>query len=393
MAGGVAVAADAPKDAAPSKSIDERVTDLEKSLGGLADFTLGGMAYGSYLYNFNKPDSRVNSIRSLDQQDNSFTLDLFQLQIGKKGPGGLSFASKIDFGKTASVIGSDWNGDGKFTGITNNSGEVELEEAYVNYAPDWAGGASAKFGKFVTLLGSEVIEAPSNMNYSRSFLFGFAIPFTHTGLLLTYPFSDAFSLTAGVVNGWDNVVDNNEGKTFLGEATWTASPMFSLVVNGIYGPEKTNTSSDSRGVLDVVSTITLDPVTISLNGDYGSEGAAALNGGSEKWYGFSGIVGLALKDLTGLPAGVYFRGEVFKDDGGGRTGTDQTLNEVTLTGKYFLSEKLTLWAEFRHDGSDASAFAKDGTITTIDPATGQATTSPRFKDTQNTVSVAASYVF
>ena len=95
----------------------------------------------------------------------------------------------------------------------------------------------------------------------------------------------------------------------------------------------------------------------------------------------------------GVPAGVYFRGEVFKDDGGGRTGTDQTLNEVTLTGKYFLSEKLTLWAEFRHDGSDASAFAKDGTITTIDPATGQATTSPRFKDTQNTVSVAASYVF
>src|SRR5438105_10137490 len=390
MSGGVALAAE---DAAQSKSIDERVTDLEKSLAGLADFTLGGMAYGSYLYNFNRPDNRVNSIRSLDQQDNSLTLDLFQLQIGKKGPGGLSFASKIDFGKTASVIGADWNGDGKFTGITNNGGEVELQEAYLVYAPEWAGGWQVKGGKFVTLLGSEVIEAPSNLNYSRSFMFGFSIQCTHTGILFIPPLGEQFAAQIGVVNGWDNVVDNNDGKTLLGSVGWTPSPAFTVALNGTFGPEQKNTSSNPRGVADLVSTITLDPVAVSLNADYGHEDQAALTGGSEKWYGFAGIVGLKLEDLTGVPAGVYFRGEVFKDDGGGRTGTDQTLNEVTLTGKYFLSEKLTLWAEFRHDGSDASAFAKDGTITTIDPATGQATTSPRFKDTQNTVSVAASYVF
>jgi len=385
--------ADAPADKAPAKTIDERVSDLEKSLGALADFSLGGMAYGSYLYNFNRPDSRVNSLRSLDQQDNSFTLDLFQLQIGKKGPGGLAFASKIDFGKTASVIGADWNGDGKFTGITNDSGEVELQEAYLTYAPDWAGGWSVKAGKFVTLLGSEVIEAPSNMNYSRSFLFGFAIPFTHTGILLTPALGDQFAATIGVVNGWDNVVDANDGKTLLGSVGWTPNTNFNISLNGTFGPEQKNTSSHPRGVADVVSTITFDPVTISLNGDYGHEDAAALDGGSAKWYGFSGIVGLALKDLVGVPAGVYFRGEVMKDDGGSRTGTDQTLSEVTLTGKYFVSDKLTLWTEYRHDWSGADSFAKNGTVTTLDPTTGQATTTPRFKDSQDTVSVAASYVF
>ena len=381
----------ASKDPAPSKSLEDRVSDLEKAIG---DFQLGGMAYGSYLYNFNRPDSRVNSLRSLDQQDNSLTLDLFQLQIGKKAPGGLSFASKIDFGKTASVIGADWNGNGQFTGITNDGGEVELEEGYLVYAPDWAGGWSVKAGKFVTLLGSEVIEAPSNMNYSRSFLFGFAIPFTHTGVLFSPPLGDQFAASIGVVNGWDNVVDNNDGKTLLGGVTWTASPMFSLAVNGTFGPEQKNTSSNPRGVADVVSTITLDPLTISLNGDYGHENQAALNGGSEKWYGFSGILGLALKDLTGLPAGVYLRGEVFKDDGGGRTGTDQTLSEVTLTGKYFITDHFTLWAEFRHDHSDASVFAKNGTIVTppVLPAT-EPTITPVTKDNQNTVSIAASYVF
>jgi hypothetical protein len=380
-------------DDAPAKTLDERVGDLEKSIGALADFQLSGMAYGGYLYNFNEPDSRTNSLRSLDQEHNSLALDLFQLGIGKKGPGGISFSSKLDFGKTASRIGSDWKGDGGLNGITGDAGEVELEEAYITYAPEWAGGGSVKAGKFVTLLGAEVIEAPLNPNYSRSFLFGYAIPFTHTGVLFNYPITDTLQTNIGVVNGWDNVVDNNDGKTLLGNVAWTASPEFSLLVNGTYGPEKNDTSSKSRGVVDVVSLITVAPFSAVLNFDYGSEDGVALDGGSAKWYGFAGIVGVALADTAGIPAGIFLRGEVFRDDGGARTGTDQQLWEMTLTGKYYVTDKLTLWTEFRHDGSDEDSFARDGSISTVDPVTAEVTATPRFKDSQDTVSIAASYVF
>jgi hypothetical protein len=383
----------AEDDNASSKSIDERVSEIEKNLGALLGFGLSGMAYGSYLYNFNDPDSRKNSLRSLDVEDNSMTLDLFQLGITKTGPAGIAFASKLDFGKTASRIGADWNGNGELTGVTGDSGDFEIEEAYLTYTPEWAKGASAKLGKFVTLLGAEVIEAPLNMNFSRSFLFGYAIPLTHTGVLFSMPFSDQFSATIGAVNGWDNVVDNNDGKSVLGNVTWTASPQFSLLVNGIYGPEKTDTDSGPRGVIDVVSNITFDPIAFSLNGDYGEEGEAALNGSTEKWYGFSGIVGAKLTDQIGLPIGTYLRGEIFKDDGGARTGADQTLWEVTFTGKYFVSEKLTFWVEYRHDDSNEDSFAKSGSISVTDPATGEITTTPKFQGTQNTISVAASYVF
>jgi hypothetical protein len=377
----------------PSKSIDERVSDLEKNLGLLTGFGLSGMAYGSYLWNFNDPDSRKNSLRSLDVEDNSMTLDLFQLGITKTGPAGIAFASKLDFGKTASRIGADWNGNGKFEGVTGDGGDFEIEEAYLTYTPEWAKGGSAKLGKFVTLLGAEVIEAPLNMNYSRSFLFGFAIPFTNTGVLFTAPFSDQFSATIGAVNGWDNVVDNNNGKSVMGNVTWTASPQFSLLFNGIYGPEKTDTDSGPRGVIDVVSNITLDPISISLNGDYGEEGEAALDGGTAKWYGFSGIVGAKLNDQIGLPLGTYVRGEVFDDDGGARTGTNQTLWEVTFTGKWFASEKLTFWVEYRHDGSNEDTFAKNGSIVVVDPTTAQQSSVPKVQDYQDTISVAASYVF
>jgi hypothetical protein len=377
----------------PAKTLDERVSDLEKSLGGLAGFEVSGMFYSSYLYNFNDPDNRINSLRSLDNQDNTFGVDLFQLGILKKGPDGLSAFIKLDVGNTASRIGADWSGNGDFTGVTGDNGDFEIEEVYATYAPDWSHGLSAKFGKFVTLLGAEVIEAPLNMNYSRSFLFGYAIPFTNTGIMFSYPFNDTLTTNLGVVNGWDNVADNNSGKTFMGNVAWAPCSNFSLAVAGVFGPENNNSSSNPRGVADVVSTITFDPITISLNGDYGSQGAAALNGGTAEWYGFSGILGATLKDLIGLPTGAYVRGEVFRDQGGYRTGTDQTLWEITATGKYFISEKFTIWLEYRHDGSDESVFTKNGTIVTTDPTTGDTVTTYPTQGYQDTVSIAASYVF
>ncbi len=42
-------------------------------------------------------------------------------------------------------------------------------------------GLTLKGGKFVTLLGQKVIESPNNLNFSRGYLFGLAIPLTHTG--------------------------------------------------------------------------------------------------------------------------------------------------------------------------------------------------------------------
>ncbi len=238
-----------------------------------------------------------------------------------------------------------------------------------------------------------MIEAPLNPNYSRSFLFGYAIPFTHTGILFNYPFNEQLSMNIGVVNGWDNVVDNNDGKTLLGNIAFTTGPAFSFIVNGTYGPEKTNTSSKSRGVVDLVSLINVDPLSVVLNFDYGSEDGVALDGGSAKWYGFAGIVGLALKDATGLPAGVFLRGEVFRDDGGARTGTDQQLWEMTLTGKYYVSDKFTIWTEYRHDGSDEDSFAKDGHVDVVDPTSGDTTTVPKCMVSQATLSIAASYGF
>jgi hypothetical protein len=75
---------------------------------------------------------------------------------------------------------------------------------------------------------------------------------------------------------------------------------------------------------------------------------------------------------------VTLRGEVFDDQDGFRTGTAQTLRELTLTFACKMKENLEWRAEVRHDESNQDLFLDDeGTA----------------KDTQNTIGVAAYYSF
>src|SRR5207245_1722426 len=128
---------------------------------------------------------------------------------------------------------------------TFETNDFDVQEAYLTWAmpddgPSFLKGLSLKGGKFVTLLGAEVIEPWSNYNYSRSFLFSLAIPFTHTGALVSYPISDKLSVTGGAVEGWDKVQSNNQGWSGIGNVTYTLSDQVTLAANGIWGPEQTN---------------------------------------------------------------------------------------------------------------------------------------------------------
>jgi hypothetical protein len=380
-----APAAATPVAAAP-EGLENRLQKLEDGIGLLKGIKLGGMVYGSYNYNFNNPDSKDNSLRVFDNRANNFTLDLAQLSVSKEEEGGIGFNLMVDYGRTAKVIAADWTGDGSFSNGTNN---FEVEQAYITYTAGIGKGLGIKAGKFVTLLGAEVIESPSNYNVSRSYLFGFAIPFTHTGVLFTYPFTETVSLTGGIVNGWDNVIDSNKGKSFLGNLTVKPFDALTLAFNGIYGAEVPERGGSKRGVFDTVLTYNLnDNVTFVANYDYGSESETGIGGGDAVWQGIAGYVnlggGLFHPDWEAFS--ITQRLEWFADEDGVRTGTKQDLWEATTTLKYKITESLHLRAEYRHDDSDKRVFAQrrfsvgDETFT-------------RFLSGQDTVAAELAYLF
>jgi hypothetical protein len=327
-----------------------------------------GMSFylqGSYIYNGNASQmttgSGQNDLRPLDHSANSFTLDLAQIVILKDptAPGTAGFKMKISAGEWAKLIHA--TGLGTQPTGTANPESFDLTEAYMSYIAGVGKGLRFDFGKMGTFVGAEVLEAKDNPNYSRSFLFNYAEPLTHTGLKMGYAFTDAVNAALFVVNGWDNATDNNKAKTYGLSIGLTPAEVFSASINLLQGAEQTDNSSNMRTLWDIVATIKpTKKMAIILNYDDGKE-EKAVAGADAKWSGLSGIVKYDLTDKYT----VALRGETFDDKDGFRTGTVQKLKEMTLTFDAKLDGSLILRPEYRHDSSDKQSF-DNGTKKTQD---------------------------
>lgn len=346
--------------AEPQKSTGERIKSLEELvksiplLSVIRDWELGGHVATSYNFNFNNPDSRINQFRVFDDRANQVTINQAELWIEKP----TTVESPIGFGLDF-VIGTDAQKI-HAEGLGTEDDVFDLTQAYVTYKAPIGAGLDLKAGKFVTLHGAEVIRRPDNFNISRSILFGFAIPFTHTGLTAAYPFADWLTVELGIVNGWDNVVDNNKGKSLHGMATITPFEDFTLTIGGTWGPEQEDRERPKRGLIDVVAIYKpIPPLTLIVNYDYGVDEDAVLivSTGELKTARWQGVAAYAIYDLTDrLSVGI--RGEYFIDERGFRldfedptTGDPARLDlwELTLTARYKLLDHLFASLEYRHD--------------------------------------------
>ena len=334
----------APGAKAEAKAETKPAVSLEeiKNLLGLSIYLQGG-----YTYNFNNPDSMTNEQRLFDQKANTFLIDLAQIQFAKDpAVGGLGYKLKLSYGETAKFIHS--------AGLGNPNDEVDLTEAYVNYVAPLGSGLKLQFGKFATYLGAEVIEAKDNYNYSRSFLFNYAVAFTHTGVMAAYKFSDAFTANLYIVNGWDVTDDNNKAKTFGASFGFTPVDPLALTFNFMYGPEQANNTSNNRFLFDWIGSFKATKnLTFMVNVDYGHEEKDPLNVGRDsEWWG---VAGYAKYDFTDFFS-TSIRAEYFNDENGVRTGIAQELKEITLTVDFKVAKNLLVRPEYRHDWSTNNAF-------------------------------------
>jgi hypothetical protein len=90
--------------------------------------------------------------------------------------------------------------------------DIALPQAYFEVFAPFGNGITAKIGHFYTIIGNEVVPAPDNFFYSHAYTMQYGEPFTHTGVLLSYPFDQNWSVTGGGVTGsdfggWDGAWD------------------------------------------------------------------------------------------------------------------------------------------------------------------------------------------
>lgn len=356
------------EEEAVSPGVEERLTQLEDK-SKFIDFLKGVEVHGfvdtSYIFNFETPEApnaRMNSLRVFDTEANGFMLNLTEINIekpaSKESPVG--FRIDLDYGDDAEVFGA--------AGLGSTADEFDLQQAYIQVYLPWdipfMNDLNVKAGKYVTLHGAEVIESVDNWNSSRSFLFGYAIPFTHTGVRASFrPFSD-HDTTAyiGVVNGWDNVTDNNKGKTVEAQIATNLSEDFFLSIADVFGPEQAGSSSNYRNVLDVVAVYDVtDRLTLMANYDFGYEDDGAGIDDNAWW---SGVAVYAMYELFDWWA-IAGRGEYFRDRDGVRTGTgftDVKLWETTLTNEFRIYENLIARLEYRFDNANKNVFRKNSSM-------------------------------
>lgn len=348
-----------PAAATPDKKEDEKPKTLWDEI------KLFAYIENSYTFNLTGAGrDATNELRYYDF-DEGWTFNMAEFSI-KKDPSekywwgfGLVVTSGLDAQKTHSL--------GIFRGDTDtfafrNTPWFDLQEAYGSVMLPLGNGLTLKGGKFVTLLGYEVIESPNNLNFSRGYLFALGIPFTHTGGLISYTFTDWFSMTVGGVLGWDNSRENNGAPSATGQFAFTPFKDFTANMNWIVGPEQADNSSNIRYMLDWVFSYTgIKNLTLALNIDYAHEDNEAFltslgtrSNTDASWYG---VAAFAAYDWTDWLR-TALRQEYFKDANGARTGFGNSLNlfSTTLTAQFKIWKGLVARVEYRHDQADEKVF-------------------------------------
>jgi hypothetical protein len=325
-----------------------------------------GAIDGYYNYNANHPASRTNGLYNFNTDANQFGLSLLKIALSHDADP-VGFRVDLGYGRTMQLVS-------QFDNDNPNHFNQYVEQAFVSWKPNGGKGFQADFGKFVTSAGAEVIESYSNWNYSRSLLFTLAIPYYHFGLRTSMPIGSHFTAGVQVVNGWNNVVDNNGAKMVV-VTTNTTFSKFAWAVDWHGGPENVNTSQGWHHLFDTTLTVTpTSKVSAYINYDYHQwrhfNDPVFPNKTLTAWQGIAAALRLQATSKWALAG----RGEWFQDRQGHATGTPQKLKEVTFTGEYKLAEGLLWRAEYRHDWSNVKFFERG-------PSTG-------FTDTQDTFTVA-----
>jgi hypothetical protein len=256
------------------------------------------------------------------------------------------------------------------------------------------------------------------MNYTRSMLF-VSQPVFHTGIRASFAVTDAFDFKLLAVNGWNNSIDNNTGKSFGAQANFHVKnaddgDMLGVSLGYMIGPEHDDTapvqcgagekfsaastsgcvsappgstsatsglldraSSDTKGLRHLVDlVVTANPIErlrLVLNADYGLDNSRDLKVltqfDSASYYGVLLGARVAIVDEFGIAA----RGEFFHDPNGFISGypahldaagnlikaTEMNLAGGTLTLDYLPSDFLTIRLDNRLDWSSKEIFNKD----------------------------------
>lgn len=257
-----------------------------------------------------------------------------------------------------------WNGDGprRVNGERAALYGVALPQLYADIYAPVAEGIDIQVGHFYSIVNEESVMAPANFFYSRSYMFQYGEPKTHTGVLGSYDTASGLELAAGWTRGWDVWTSEENQNGFLGRIGWSSCDDRTQLAFALHtGDDVALTGVENRTMYSLIfRQRRTTRFSYVLQWDYGRQenGELSPNGDitSAKWYG---LVGYFFYDITpDLTFG--FRTEWFRDQDNSRVASfpiDEFADggnyyEMTLGLRWQPCEWVIVRPEIRFDWSD-----------------------------------------
>lgn len=321
-----------------------------------------GFIDAAYSYNLRDPSGRRgrNRLRLSDPDHNTFGIPYAKLGLARRVSGLNEFDAgfRLEIG-AGRMVEDAFNQSGDVLG--GNS--IGVPQAHVDLQiPTPFNPLLLRVGRTYGWFGVETLDRPDNPNYSLSHFTQFA-PKTTTGISLGMDLGAGLRYTQYFVNGWDRVLDDNDAKTLGGQLSWTLDePSVNVSLNWIYGAERQDNEHDQRWMVELATSWRpTDSLDLRAAFRYGQEELSAQSYYQEdETASFGGFLLMAKQSFFKVEDADYYRvslgvrGGVFRDEGGSRSGRDQTLGELTGTLTINLLENAAFRVEYRRDFSSKS---------------------------------------
>jgi hypothetical protein len=261
--------------------------------------------------------------------------------FGADGPDTQAFGDQgWDFG---------WNSGGR--NIIHHTYGSAIPQLYAEVAYN---DLSVKLGRFFTIIGYEVVPAPDNFFYTHSYTMNYGEPFTHTGGLAEYTYSDELTLYGGYVAGWDtgweNLIDAHMAIGGVKLSRWEDASLTYAATAGDFGFGRGDIYMHSL-VLDYALT---DSWTYVIQSDLAINDNIPGGARDAHWYGVNQYLFYTINDCWS--AGGRF--EWFRDEDGVRIGggfpSRGSYYNATLGLNYKPNANVVIRPEVRADWFDAS---------------------------------------
>src|SRR5216117_2920405 len=234
---------------------------------------LTGFAEASYAYSGHSRGDTLIVGRLYDRLQNRFTLNAFGVVLDKPyDPAKRSAGFHVEalFGQNATVIKAGG-------GALDLGTQADIPHLYVTLNLPTANGSGVQFkaGRIPTLLGLEVIETACNPNWSEGNQFIYVENFTAVGVSVETKLNRYLDVQLRVINGWDQVSDNNKRKSLMGRVGISLDTLTSVGIIGFWGPEEAGNDHANRYGVETLVWRKLGRAQVWVQGDYGREHANA----------------------------------------------------------------------------------------------------------------------